>query len=169
MVSRNCSMRPAGRRTGLPGGVRDVECSPICRVHSGLVPFSHIYLSIYLSLRITCTVLPYCNTCNRPPPRHKQMPDRRRRPAPRWKGRATPHEIPAQLVGHSSRRCDRGRLRSTVAYSSTGTRRSVRSALTGLFAVPQRVRGSLPWRGRARNKPLSRDQPTRHSAQTSPP
>ena len=43
-----CSTHPVGRRAGSPGGVRDAECSPICRVHSGLVPFSAIYLSIYL-------------------------------------------------------------------------------------------------------------------------
>ena len=41
-----CSMHPGGRRSGPPAGVRDAECSPICRVHSGLVPFPHIYFSI---------------------------------------------------------------------------------------------------------------------------
>ena len=39
-------MRLGGRRAGVPDGVRDAECPPICRVHSGLVPLS---TSIYLS------------------------------------------------------------------------------------------------------------------------
>ena len=42
-------MHPAGRRAGIPAGLRGAEGPPICRAHSGLVPLStstRIYLSV---------------------------------------------------------------------------------------------------------------------------
>ena len=58
-------MRPAGRRAGSPGGVRGAECSPICRAHSGLVPFLPIYLckkfiELFTYLRETFVTLASC-------------------------------------------------------------------------------------------------------------
>ena len=52
---KGCSMHPAGRRTGLPGGAQDAECPPICRVHSGLlIPISHILLQISMATWSRC-------------------------------------------------------------------------------------------------------------------